>query len=133
MASEVTAGSLGEEWKGYGVQSVVEMQASFSHEAKGILIDQGELERVNTSLFVDATLSVLNLVIREKERGLKRTSKIQKLFNLSEEDGSRQYVCQKLLNIEDEKPRTKVPKIQRPRILQHKCIALKKQHAKEKE
>ena len=95
---------------------------------------------------VDASLSVLNLVIGEKGEkdicgltdttvprrlGPKRASRIRKLLNLSKEDDVCQYVLQKPLNKDGKKPRTKAPKIQRlvtPRVLQHKhrCIALKK-------
>ena len=101
---------------------------------------------------VDASLSVLNLVIVKKGEkdipgltdtdttvphhlGPKRASRICKLFSLSKEDDVRQYVVRKPLNKDGKKPRTKAPKIQRlvtPRVLQHKRrrIALKKQRTK---
>ena len=96
---------------------------------------------------VDASLSVLNLVIVKKGEkdipgftdttvpcrlGPKRASRIRKLLNLSKEDYVCQYVVQKPLNKDGKKPRTKAPKIQclvTPGVLQHKRphIALKKQ------
>ncbi|KAL4825938.1 hypothetical protein H8958_014696 [Nasalis larvatus] len=99
---------------------------------------------------VDANLSILNLVIVKKGEkdipgltdtmvsrhlGLKRASRIFKLFNLSKENDVCQYVVRKPLNKESEKPRIKAPKIQHLvtlHVLQHKrwCIALKKQRTK---
>ncbi|XP_070315698.1 small ribosomal subunit protein eS6-like [Odocoileus virginianus] len=99
---------------------------------------------------VDANLSVVNLVMVKKGEkdipgltdttvpprlGLKRASRIRKLFNLSKEDDVRQYVVRKPLNKEGKKPRTKAPKIQclvTARVLQYKGrrVALKKQRTK---
>ena len=87
---------------------------------------------------VDASLSVLNLVIVKKGEkdipgltdttvphrlGPKRASRNSKLFNLSKEDDVHQYAVRKPLNKDGEKLRTKAPKIQHlltPRVLQHK-------------
>ena len=103
--------------------------------------------------FVDAQLSVLNLVIIKKGEqeipgltdttvprrlGPKRASKIRKLFNLSKEDDVRQYVVRRPLPPkEGKKARTKAPKIQRlvtPVVLQRKRhrLALKKRRASKK-
>lgn len=46
--------------------------------------------------------------------GPKRTSRIQKLFNLTKEDDILQSVIRKSLNKECKKPRTKATKIQSP-------------------
>ncbi|KAK7832735.1 hypothetical protein U0070_026931 [Myodes glareolus] len=67
--------------------------------------------------------------------GLKRTSRIRELFDLSKEDDVHQYVVRKPLSKEGKKPRTNRAKIQclaTPHILQHKaqCSAPKKQCTK---
>ena len=165
MATEVAADALGEEWKGYVVQisgrndkqAFPMKQGVLTHGWVRLLLSKGHScyrprrtgERKCKSVWgciVDASLSVLNLVIVKKGEkdipgltdttvpyrlGPKRASRIRKLFNLSKEDDVRQYVVQKPLNKDGKKPRTKAPKIQRlvtPRVLQHKhrCIALKK-------
>ena len=165
MATEVAADALGEEWKGYVVwisgrndkQCFPMKQGVLTHGWVHLLLSKGHScyrprrtgERKCKSVrgcIVDASLSVLNLVIVKKGEkdipgltdttvlyrlGPKRASRIRKLFNLSKEDDVRQYVVQKPLNKDRKKPRTKAPKIQRlviPQVLQHKhqCIALKK-------
>lgn len=70
--------------------------------------------------------------------GLKRASRILKLFTLSKEDDVDQYVIRKPLNKERKKARTNRAKSQHPvtpHILQHKpqCSALKKQCTKKSE
>merc|ERR1712157_357796 len=87
---------------------------------------------------VDANLSVLHLVIIKKGEadipgltdttiprrlGPKRAGKIRKLFNLTKDDGVRQYVVRRPIKLKEgqEKPKTKAPKIQRlvtPLVLQ---------------
>ena len=164
MATEVAADALGEEWKGYAVQirggndkqGFPMKQGVLTHGRVRLLLSKGHSyyrprrtgERKCKSVrgcIVDASLSVLNLVIVKKGEkdipGLidttvprclrpKRASRIRKLFNLSKEDDVRQYVVQKPLNKDGKKPRIKVPKIQRlvtPQVLQHKRwhVALK--------
>ena len=172
MASEVEVSSLGDEWKGYVVR------ISGGNDKQGFPMKQGVLttgrvrlllskghscyrprrsgERRRKSVrgcFVDAQLSVLNLVIIKKGEqeipgltdttvprrlGPKRASKIRKLFNLSKEDDVRQYVVRRPLPPkEGKKARTKAPKIQRlvtPVVLQRKRhrLALKKRRASKK-
>ncbi|XP_047392430.1 LOW QUALITY PROTEIN: 40S ribosomal protein S6-like [Sciurus carolinensis] len=172
MATEVAADALGEEWKGYVVQisrgndkqDFPMKQDILTHGRVHLLLSKGlscyrprqSGERKRKSVggcIVDASLSILNLVIVKKKKkgekdipeltdttiprrlGPKRASRIRKLFNLSNEYDVRQYVVRKPLNKEGKKPRTKAPKIQRlvtPHVLQHKCwrIALKEQHTK---
>uniref|UniRef100_A0A2I3SQ29 40S ribosomal protein S6 n=1 Tax=Pan troglodytes TaxID=9598 RepID=A0A2I3SQ29_PANTR len=159
MATKVAADSLGEEWKGYVAQISGENYKQGFPMKKGVMTHgrvrllprrTGERKKEVCGCIVDANLSILNLVIvktGEKDipgqtdttvphcLGLKRASRILKLFNLSKENDVHQYVVRKPLNKEGKKPRTKAPKIQRlvtPHVLQRNrwCTALKKQRTK---
>ncbi|XP_040193036.1 40S ribosomal protein S6-like [Rana temporaria] len=163
MAAEVSADPLGGEWKGYVVrisggsdkQGFPMKQGVLAHGPVCLPLSKGhscycprgtcECKRKSVrGCIVDASLSVLNLVIVRKggkdiscltdntfhhHLGPKRASRICKLFNLSKNADVHHYVVRKHLV----KARTKAPKIQRLvtlRVLQHKCrhITLKKQH-----
>uniref|UniRef100_A0A8C8Z8A1 Small ribosomal subunit protein eS6 n=1 Tax=Prolemur simus TaxID=1328070 RepID=A0A8C8Z8A1_PROSS len=148
------AHTLGAEWKGYVVpigggndkRGFPMKEGVLTHGRVCLLLSKGysccrsrrtgvrKLESVRGCI-VGANLSVLSLVIvKQGEKdipaqidatvpcclGPQRASRICKLFNLSKED---------------DKPRTKAPKMQHPvtpRVLQHKhwCIALKKRRTK---
>jgi len=169
MGNEVAMDSLGDEWKGYVCR------ISGGNDKQGFPMKQGVLtagrvrilmakgtscyrprrtgERKRKSVhgcIVDASLSVLSLVITKKgdgelpgitdktvprRLGPKRASNIRKLFNLTKDDDVRQYVVRRpLKEKEGKKLRTKAPKIQRlitPRRLQRKRfrVALKKKRA----
>ncbi|ELW65560.1 40S ribosomal protein S6 [Tupaia chinensis] len=121
VATEVAADALGEEWKGY----IVRISGGNDKQVLNlVIVKKGEKDIPGLT---DTTVPC--------RLGLKRASRIRKLFNLSKEDDVRQYVVRKPLNKEGKKPRNKAPKIQclvTPRVLQHKCrrIALKKQRTK---
>uniref|UniRef100_A0ABI7XC49 Small ribosomal subunit protein eS6 n=1 Tax=Felis catus TaxID=9685 RepID=A0ABI7XC49_FELCA len=153
MATEVAADALGEEWKGVLTHGRVRLLRSKGHSCyRPRRTGERKCKSVRGCI-VDASLSVLNLVIVKKGEkdilgltdttvprhlGLQRASRIRKLFSLSEEDDVHQHVVGKPLNKEGKKPRTKAPKIQHlvtPRVLQHKLrrrIALRKQHMKKR-
>uniref|UniRef100_G1Q5G9 40S ribosomal protein S6 n=1 Tax=Myotis lucifugus TaxID=59463 RepID=G1Q5G9_MYOLU len=154
MATDFAADALGEDEKSsYVVQisgrndkeGFPMKQGVLTHGRVRLLLSKGHAcyrprrsgERKRKSVqgcIADANLSVLNLVIGEKDIpgltdapvphgvGPKRASGIRKLFNLSKEDDVRKYVVRKPLKREGKKPRTKVPKIQSlvPRVLQHR-------------
>jgi len=169
MGNEIAMDSLGDEWKGYVCR------ISGGNDKQGFPMKQGILtagrvrilmakgtscyrprrtgERKRKSVhgcIVDASLSVLSLVITKKgdgelpgitdktvprRLGPKRANNIRKLFNLTKDDDVRQYVVRRpLKEKEGKKLRTKAPKIQRlitPQRLQRKRfrVALKKKRA----
>lgn len=108
------------------------------------ILDQEELEKAQVcSQMHCGSPSEFSLLIAEKNRRRfldeqiipcfselrPKTSRIQKLFNLSKEDDVQQSVIRKSLNKEGKTHRTKAPKIQSPdtpRILQAKyqCLAI---------
>lgn len=169
MGTEIELDPLGPEYKGYicrisggnDKQGFPMKQGVLTNGRVRLLMSKGHScyrprrtgERKRKSVhgcIVDASLSVLNLVVLKKGEqdipgltdrtvprrlGPKRASGIKKLFNLTKQDDVRQFVVRRPLAEKEGKPaRTKAPKIQRlitPRRLQRKRfrVALKKKRA----
>merc|ERR1719345_632267 len=141
LSTELSAESLGDEWKGYIVRisGGNEKQGVLTNTRVSLLMSKGvscyrprrtgeRKRKAVRGCIVDAHLSVISLVIVKKGDGdipgltdttnprrlaVKRATKIRKLFNLSKADDVRKYVIKRKITREGKKDSFKAPSIQR--------------------